>query len=310
MLQHLPAAKYALIQVGKEDSNGNPSLYLDGNLLLRIFIHTRSSLDKCVSGVLGGKILSWKQMSYLDIFSLAEGEIPEKIQFIEEWLEEKEEKLLGWYYSQPEKGLSITQELLELAQNYFAKPYHFLFLVDPTKRRYGIYQWQEGSLNLIPGFKATSSQEKKEQLKQLLHQTDFHYSKEEIEQKTIQSFSSNVIRAYQPKDLNQLEREALEGDFEPEIKTQFLLNRLTDYREVFLSKDILVRKDLQSREEIEQIIADIVESLEEVKIKALIKLFWETRVGEDRYFADNWICEIRWLGKEAKHSVIWNSELI
>jgi len=306
MFKNLPAAKYALLQVGKEDSNGNPSLYIDGNVLFRSFIHSRSSLDRSVSGVFFGEILSWKQVHYLDIVSVMEVKLPEKLDMIKELVDVREDKLLGWYYSQPEKGVNLTEELWSLSQRNFNQHYNFLIIIDPVLRRYGAFQWKEGQLVLIPGFKVTCLPEKKEQLKQLLYQTGFSYAEEEVERKKEPNiYSPNFPRAYKPRNLEELERE-LE---EEEIKTSYLLNRLTDYREVFLTKDILVRKELKSKEELESVIGAVVQDLGKVTTNALVRLYWEARPGEDHYYTDHWICEIRWLGKKSKHSVNWNTEL-
>lgn len=306
MFKNLPAAKYGLLQVGKEDSNGNPSLYIDGNILFRSFIHARSSLERRVSGVFLGQILSWKQVHYLDVGSTMEAQLPGKLDLVEELIEAREEKLLGWYYSQPEKGILVTPELLAIAQEHFNKYHHFLMVIDPVLRKYGIFQWQQETMVLIPGFKATCPPDKKEQLKQLLYQTGFHYAQEE-QVKGPNIYPPNFIQAYKPRKIEEIEAQ-LKQEAEEEVKSSYLLNRLTDYREVFTAKDVLVRKELKSKEEIEQIIQKIVEDLHRLSTNALVKLYWEAKPGEDQYYADHWICEIRWLGKKAKHSVIWSQD--
>jgi len=295
MINRLPAAKYALMQIGREDSNGNPSLYIDGNLLFRIFIHSRSSLEKPVQGIFYGQILSWKQVYYLDVENTKEIEILDLTKVLEKEIEG--EKVLGFYYSQPGQGVILNEKVLSLATSFFSKHYQFLFLVDPLLRRYAIFQWDNEKLQLIPGFKATCLPEKKEQLKQLLFQTDFNYVEKKIEKKV---FPLSSLQAYQ-----QIEEE----EEKKEVKASFLLNRLSDYREVFLSKDILVKDDLRSQEQIKIIIEEVLEKLKnEVPIKALIRMYWETRPGDNRYFADNWICEIRWMGNNEKYSLLWNEE--
>jgi len=151
----------------------------------------------------------------------------------------------------------------------------------------------------------TSLPEKKEQLRQLLHQSGFLYAEEVQSQPAeVNIYPAKLIRAYQPRKLEEIEEELAQEQEE----ISFLLTR-KEYREVFLSKDILVNKEIRTREGIQKIIDSILEELVEIPSKALIRLYWEVKAGDDQYYTDHWICEIRWLGKSARHSVIWNTEL-
>lgn len=308
-----PAAKYFIIQVGKEDSNGKPPIYLDSNVLLKVFIHSRSSLEKAVTGVLLGEVFVWNKNNYLEIGGTVENRWDQGIGFQEEsWVSLKrhldqeidQKQILGWYYSNPGEGVILTQEAIFTQRQFFSDPAHFLLVVDPILRKYGVFQWQGGKLGFIPGFKVICLPEKKEQLRQLLHQSGFHYAVEEPDGlKKPNIYSPNFVRAYQPKKIEEIEDEVANEEI------SFLLTR-KDYREIFLSKDVLVNKELRSRSEIQRIIDSLLNELAQVSTKALIRLFWEVRPGEDQYYTDHWICEIRWLGKNSKNSVIWNTELI
>jgi len=281
-----PGAKYSMLQVGQEDSNGIPPIYLDGNALLKALIHAQTNLAQNLTGVFWGAKAFWNKKPYLEITGITESPFSAEICFNSPlgslWELEGEKEILGWYCSQPGQGLNLSQEILANQQKNFPQSHNFLLLVDPVLRKYALWQWQEERLMVIPGFKITCLRKKKEQMRQLLWQSGFQYSGEEKAQ-PLQVPSSRLIRAYQPRK---------------------------SYREVFLSKDLLVNKEFRSREEIEQIIKELLEELSQVTLKVICRLYWEVKPGEDHYYADHWVCELRWLGKVAKHSLIWNTELI
>lgn len=300
-----PGARYSMLQVGKEDSNGLPPIYLDGNTLLKTFIHSRSSLDKTATGIFLGELLSWNSNSYLEITGSMESRPGQgDWSFLKEPGEERE--TLGWYCSQPGKGLELNHSVLANQEKFFNQPPQFLLLVEPIIRKYGLFQWREDQLALIPGFKVICLPEKKEQLRQLLHQSGFQYTLE-IQAAPMEPnpYPPKFIRAYQPRRLEEIEAELAEEKAE----LSFLLTR-KEYREVFLSKDILVNKDIRTKDEIQKVINSLLEELAAVTTKALMRLYWEVKPEEDDYYTDHWICELRWLGKSAKHSVIWNTEVL
>ena len=307
-----PGARYSMLQVGKEDSNGLPPIYLDGNALLKTFIHSRSSLERTATGIFLGELLSWNNNSYLEITGSMENRLGQEEDFGgEEWSFFKEpgeeRETLGWYCSQPGKGIELNQSVLINQQKFFNQPYQFLLLVEPILRKYGLLQWRENQLVLLPGFKVTCLPEKKEQLRQLLHQSGFQYALEspQVVPKETNAYPPKFIRAYQPRRLEDIEAELAEEKAE----ISFLLTR-KEYREVFLSKDILVNKDIRTRGEIQKVIDSLLGELASVTTKALIRFYWEVKPEDDDYYTDHWICELRWLGKSAKHSVIWNTEVL
>lgn len=299
-----PGARYSMLQVGKEDSNGLPPIYLDGNALLKTFIHSRSSLEEIVTGIFLGELLSWNQTPYLEISGSMENLLGQD--FMGDRELEENQKTLGWYCSQPGAGINLNQAVVAKQKEFFQQPHQFLLLVEPILRKYALFQWKTDQLALIPGFKVTCLPEKKEQLKQLLHQSGFQYAWEiQLVTEEPNPYPSKFIRAYQPRKIEEIEAELAEEKAE----ISFLLTR-KEYREVFLAKDILVNQDLRTREEIQKVIDSLLEELAAVKIKAVLRLYWEAKPGDDHYYTDHWICELRWVGKSAKHSIIWNTEVL
>ena len=310
LLTNLPAAKYSLLQIGQEDSNGSPAIYFDGNALFRSCIHSRSAADQQVNGVLIGEVMQWQEAVFLDIRQVREKkEETDWLLFLQEIRAEltEEQEILGWYHSQPEEDIFLSEQVSEIHQLYFAEPKQFLLLLDPVLRRFGIFQRKNDYLCLIPGFKVTSSPERGEQTRQLLYQIDFSYANYQAKPKTTVmkiGDARKVIKAYQPPDFSELLKQEKAEELEPDR----LLQELDGYREVFFSKDILVKKQIRNKTAIQKIVDKLLAEIASVTTKAVIKLYWELAPNSNDYFEELWICQIRWNGKTKKHSVVWNEE--